>query len=457
MAARGLNIRIRSRAIRSVVFFIMWEGLVGTALAADETSVGLDGRQPPPASKPEVPNRGSKESEGNDRQAKEYLETILYTRKEVGDWISGRVLPYAKTYDNLLGWVHADSLIRDGIDGSIVTYTHPGPRRMIMYADKTCRINTYGNSFTHCDQVSDGETWQEILAAHLCEPIRNFGITGFSVYQAYLRMKKEETRTPAEYIIFNIYEDDHNRNLDSWTNIRGGDIRETRSGLRNYTQPHVRVNPSTGEFLEFRNPCPTRQSVFNLSDPNWLHETFKDDFVLKLVLARLDIRNNTPEKSYAKITDLAQQHGMEAQIDSIETLRQTVNTLHIGAGLFATMQIVENIEEYAAAHGKKVLYVLSYGMRTVADSVRGQDRFDREFIEFLERRQLPYVDLLEAHLGDFATFNMGIEEYLDRYWVSHYNPRGNFFTAFSAKDRLVDMLQPKPVPYDFDSTLFIDP
>ena len=44
--------------------------------------------------------------------------------------------------------------------------------------EKACRINTYGNSFTQCHQVSNGEAWQEDLAAHMGEPIRNFGMGG---------------------------------------------------------------------------------------------------------------------------------------------------------------------------------------------------------------------------------------------------------------------------------------
>jgi len=190
----------------------------------------------------------------------------------------------------------------------------------------------------------------------LCEPIRNFGITGFSVYQAFLRMKKEETRTPAKYIIFNIYEDDHYRNLISWTNISAGDVPGARAGLSYPTAPHVKVNPSTGEFVEFGNPCPTRQSVYDLCDPSWVHETFKDDFVWKIVLARKGIMENTPEKNYVEIMDLAHQHGMEVHIDSSETLRRTVETLHTRAGLFATMRIIDKMEEFAAAHEKKVLY-----------------------------------------------------------------------------------------------------
>jgi hypothetical protein len=456
MMSRRLNICGGQALLRAVILFVVWGGLAGTAIAKDENSPRLAVLESQLDSNAADLNN-AKEILGDSEQAREYLESILYAQKEVEGWISGKVLPYGKTYDSLFGWVHSDGRIRDGIDGSIVSYSHPGPRRTILYADKSCRINTYGDSYTHCDQVNDGETWQEVLAAHLCEPIRNFGITGFSVYQAFLRMKKEEIRTPAKYIIFNIYEDDHYRNLDSWANIRAGEVAGTRSGLSYPTLPHVRVNPSTGEFVEFSNPCPTRQSVYSLCDPGWVHETFNDDFVLKIMLARKNIREGKPENSYVEMTDLARQHGIEAPINSSETLRQAVDTLHTRAGLFATMRIVEKIEEYAAAHEKKVLYVLSFGTHTVATTIQGERRFDHKIVDFLKGNNLPFVDLLEAHLADFSTLNMSLENYLEHYWISHYNPRGNFFTAFSLKDKLAEMLEPKPIPYDTDSSLYVDP
>ena len=80
------------------------------------------------------------------------------------------------------------------MDGSatISTVQPNGARTAHLYVERTCRINTYGDSFTQCHQVSDGETWQEYLAGHLGEPIRNFGMGGYGVYQAYRRMLREE-------------------------------------------------------------------------------------------------------------------------------------------------------------------------------------------------------------------------------------------------------------------------
>ena len=170
-------------------------------------------------------------------------------------WLAGKAFPFAK-YNAELGWLLPNARFRDGIDKSISVYTYvqpDGPRMPGNYAAQPCRVNTYGNSFTQCHQVSDNETWQEYLAAHLQEPVRNFGIGGWSVYQAYLRMLKEEQRTPAKFIIFNIYDDDHRRNLDAWRNIR----RRKHVRFIEPTLPHVHVNVAKGLFDERPNPCPS--------------------------------------------------------------------------------------------------------------------------------------------------------------------------------------------------------
>src|SRR5262245_38025822 len=283
---------------------------------------------------------------------RKYLQTVLFTREEVKDWLEGRMNLYIpEKYDDQMGWAHVAGRHQHGIDKSIATYSYDpsGARHVIAYRDKTCRINTYGNSFTHCDQVSDGETWQEILASHLCEPVRNFGVSGFSVYQMYLRMKREELRTPAKYIVLNIYSDDHRRNLYGWASIGMPDPLHQRKLQRRPTAPFVKANPATGEFLERENPCPRPESLYNLADLNWAYENFKDDFILKIVLAREMAKQGTPEKSYAEIMKLAQEHGIGTQIDSVEGLNKTLDALLIRAALFASMRIVEKVEEYAAA------------------------------------------------------------------------------------------------------------
>ena len=422
-------------------FFQAMAGATGALLLGSGKSTGR--------SIPEAQRRVITSKEERAKQTRAYLKSILYTPQEVKSLILGNG-PHGEKYDPDLGWVYADKRSRGGMGHSTATYRYDpsGTRRMIMYADQPCRINTYGDSFTHCDQVSDGETWQEALAAHLIEPVRNYGIGGYSVYQAYSRMKREESRTPAKYIIFNIYNDDHYRNLHSWRTLRRGQTAKERGGVWGPPMPFVKANPATGEFTEHSNPCLTSESLSNLHDLGWVYETFKDDFVLRIALARRNITAGMPEKSYDDIMDFAEDQGLEVEISDPQTLADSLDTLYTRAGIFASIRIVEKVDAFAAAHGKKVLYVLSYGgAPRLLNNLRKGQRFDQQFVDFLEKKQLPYVDLLKAHLVDLAQFQASIDDYLRRYYIGHYNPRGNFFHAFALKDSLVELLEPKPLPY----------
>lgn len=378
--------------------------------------------------------------------AMDYLKDIIYTHQEIDDWLAGKAFKFAY-YDSEFGWFLNNAQFKDGLDNSISTYTYAddkGERLLTNYKEKPCRINTYGDSYTQCHQVSDHETWQEVLAAHLQEPIRNFGIGAWSVYQAYLRMRKEEERTPAEYIIFNIYVDDHHRNLDSWRNIR---VRKHPAFIEP-TLPYLKVDLNKKQVVECKNLCPTTESLYALCDPDKTYDLFKDDFVLKIMLAHANSKTKNPYKDYSNIMALTKTHGIETRIEDNATLAQAAEDIHNKASLFATEWVVEQIEKYAASNNKKVLFILSYPAASIAEYIEEGKRWDQPFVDYLKNKKLPYVDLAEEHKQDFEKYKIGIKEYLSQYFVGHYNPRGNFFCAFAIKDAVVNMLDPKPLPYE---------
>jgi hypothetical protein len=146
---------------------------------------------------------------GFEKRAREYLRSIMPSRQRVEDFITGEHGPRDKRpgeifqYDSELGWVHHEAIGSTGVDGSKVFYSYEsdGARKVINFPDKSSRIRTYGNSFTHCSQANNNETWEEYLAAHIQEPVRNYGVGGYSVYQAYRRMLKVEKQTRGGYII----------------------------------------------------------------------------------------------------------------------------------------------------------------------------------------------------------------------------------------------------------------
>lgn len=384
--------------------------------------------------------------------AEEYLRSILYKQEEVKTWLAGKAFPFAR-YSSEFGWLLPDAYFRDGMDDSVSQYRYEkddGPRIRVNYADKPCRINTYGDSFTQCHQVSDGETWQEVLAAHIQEPIRNFGIGGWSVYQAYLRMLKEEQRSPSDVIIFNIYHDDHFRNLDSWRNIRVN----KHERFIEPPLPHLIVNPSTRLFKEIPNPCPTEASLMKLCDFDWVNERFKDDFALGIELAHLNAETSNPKSQYSDLLNLATTHGIRTRADNYPTLEKAADALHEEAALYSTMRLVEKIDDYAEKNGKKLLYILSYSADRVAQARESTKRWDHTFLDFIKHRKNPVIDMVEAHEADYeANYKIDFNDYLKQFFVGHYNPRGNFFCAYQAKDALVKLLDPKPTAYSNDPNI----
>ena len=121
----------------------------------------------------------------------DYLRASVVPRATIDRFLKG---PAWAQFDSELGYVLSNYMPLEGVGGSatISTVQSNGARTSYAYSGRKCRINTYGDSFTLCHQVSDGETWQEYLAAHLGEPIRNFGMGGYGAYQAYRRMVREE-------------------------------------------------------------------------------------------------------------------------------------------------------------------------------------------------------------------------------------------------------------------------
>tara|TARA_Y100000310_G_scaffold132684_1_gene131659 strand:- start:150 stop:509 length:360 start_codon:yes stop_codon:yes gene_type:complete len=115
------------------------------------------------------------------------------------------------------------------------------------------------------------------------------------------------------------------------------------------------------------------------------------------------------------------------------------------------MYILDKARDFTQAGGKKLLVLLSYSSEDVRGMCAGHPRFDRLFLDFLEEGGFEYVDSLQRHQEDFATFRGSAEEYVGRYYIGHYSPRGNHFFAFAVKDAIVEWLAPRPPTYLTDA------
>lgn len=388
-------------------------------------------------------------------KAREYLQNATLSREMVDRFLDPDAVNWA-AFDPVLGYRLRDSVVRDGMDGSYTIASYPlGARRMVNYPDAPCRMNTYGDSFTQCHQVSDGETWQEYLAGHFGESIRNFGVGGYGVYQAYMRMTQEEAgESAADNIVLNIWSDDHFRSVMSWRWLH---IHEFRSHMMQPGQAerevslfhanpwaHVTLNTETGLFEERENPYDTPESLYDLCDPDHIYEEFLGDDFVQILLARNGIEDvdRSALLRVAEVLDYTMPDGdATQQIQDADALRRLY-------GLRASMYIVDRAQAFVSAHGKRFLVLLSYDSNSVIKACRNERRFDHIFVDYLEESGIQYVDSLESHRDDYALFNGSPEDYVARYYIGHYNPLGNHFFAFAIKQAMVDWLDPKPPTYN---------
>ena len=371
-----------------------------------------------------------------------YLESIMPTREEIDAFIDPRrAANNGWTFDAELGWVHCDAVHENGVDQSRTYYHYEpdGARRVVNCAGAPCRVHTYGDSFTHCDQVSDGETWQEYLAAHLQEPIRNYGVGGYSVYQAYRRMLSVEKRQPAPFIILNIWADDHFRNLDAWRSIRSG--RHTRCG---FPLPHLQVDVPQDRCEQVENIIRRPEEVHRLCDTQFVCSTFEHDHVLGL-MTKTAADPGTARKLVGQAQVVA--GNIEQAKLPDPALAQRIAADHTEAALFATKKVVGWTEQFVQQNASKLFVILSYSRQLMADDLEGRPRFDQGFVDWLRQRPSPVFDMRDAFRRDYAGSKLEIDTYLDRFYNGHHTPQGNFFTAWSLKEELVKWLEPSPLPY----------
>jgi len=396
--------------------------------------VGLAALPSMAAGKPDLPS------------LEQYLKESAVSREVIDRFLQG---PSWAQYDSELGYVLGNYLPSDGMDKSatLSTVQANGARTSFVYAGRKCRINTYGDSFTQCHQVSDGETWQEYLAGHLGEPIRNFGMGGYGVYQAFRRMVREErTDHGAEYLIFYIWGDDHIRSLlrcrhaiiYRWWNHQGGRM------FHNNFWPNLELDLQTGRFVEKENLLPTRASLYQMTDPQWMVEHLKDDLALQLFAFKQGLIRDLDRKP---IDDLAARLDFSMDWNRESDLSSQAGQLLDRYSLRATKFVLEKAREFARQNRKKLLVVLFDPSRAMAEMRRSGTRYDQEIVDYLAREKFDYFDMNAVHLRDFKKFNLPYEDYLKQYFIGHYSPRGNHFFAYSIKDTVIRWLDPKPVTY----------
>lgn len=389
----------------------------------------------------------------------QYLRDAAVSKEVLDAFLDPASLSWAR-FDPEVGYVLGSSMPRDGIGGcSTISTAQPnGARTARMYTERPCRINTYGDSFTQCHQVSDGETWQEYLAAHLGEPIRNFGMGGFGVYQAYRRMlRTEQGPDGVRYVILYLWGDDHFRSIMRcrhaltypWWNPRGGLF------FHGNFWANIEMDLESGRLVEHESRLPTSESLYRMCEPDFMVEALKDDLMAQLYALRAG-HVDPASVDLDRLDRLAARLGV-AGIDrrTPQALMASVRRILDAYGFAATKDIIEKAVAFCTEHGKELLFLLLCPTAT-RQLLRDEERYDQCIADYLTERGLRYFDMNLVHLSDYKAFSLPLDDYLKRYFIGHYSPAGNHFFAFALKDTIIDWLDPKPITYRDDESRTVD-
>ena len=386
----------------------------------------------------------------------EFLRTAAVPRQTIDNFLNPQVPTWSR-FDGEAGYTLGRSLPRDGIDNSwtVSTSQDNGQRTSWMYAGRPCRLNTYGNSFTQCHQVSDGETWQESLAAHLGEPVRNFGMGGFGTYQAYRRLlRTEQSDLGSEYVILYIWGDDHCRSVMRSRHAATHRVWDDHNGFMFHGNfwANVEMDLDSGSFVERDSLLPIPDALYSMCDPEFMVESLRDD--LMVMLYGMD--SFAVEGDREKLDRLAEilevlpidEASDESRAAGIERLKREY-------GFAASRYIIDRARRYVEQAGKKMMICLICPTAT-DEALRGLPRYDQAFVDHLYEQGFLLFDMNEVHRRDYQAFSLSIDDYRKRYWIGHYSPAGNHFFAYSLKDLVVDWLDPKPITYRGETAGAID-
>jgi hypothetical protein len=148
-------------------------------------------------------------------------------------------------------------------------HTRFGERpRQVSY--KKDYIATFGDSYTHCDQVEHHETWQEYLSSMLQRDVYNFGTGGYGTDQAYLKFLEKYPKVKTNIVILGLITENINRIVNVYRPFYN-----PRTGQR-LTKPRFIIQGN--KLVLLKNPVANEKEIEKLNSPEFIIDIGRSDF-----------------------------------------------------------------------------------------------------------------------------------------------------------------------------------
>ena len=131
-------------------------------------------------------------------------------------------------------------------------------------------LSAFGDSFTHCNEVSDNETWEEYLSLLAGKNVYNFGVGGYGPDQAYLNFIQTYPRIRTPIVTFGLVDDDINRLVNVYRPFL--DHRQVLP----FTKPRFELRD--GRLVLFSNPISSREQLSLLCGKEFIATIGKSDY-----------------------------------------------------------------------------------------------------------------------------------------------------------------------------------
>jgi hypothetical protein len=130
-------------------------------------------------------------------------------------------------------------------------------------------LASFGDSYTYCVGVEDGETWQSRLAARISADVYNFGNGAYGTDQAFLRFREDFPALRTPVVVLGMITENINRIHNRYRKFY---FARTRTPL---TKPRFLL--VDGELELLPNPVRDASELERLCDPDFIDEIGQDD------------------------------------------------------------------------------------------------------------------------------------------------------------------------------------
>ncbi len=324
-------------------------------------------------------------------------------------------------FHSVLGWDYPPDLVYKNFAG--VTFSHgPGGERRCVTNYDTTLISTYGDSFTYCAEVGDGDTWQTGLGEKLRTNVLNFGVCGYGTDQALLKF--ELNKGPyTKLVILGVWPENVNRVVNVYRPFYA------YSDTIMTTKPIFQKQGDTIRLIS--NPINSVAELSKLDQESFLEELGKVDYWYRLdkrlpkfsfpyTFSFYDWRNVLFSQLVAGINDLRKKRS-----------RRPWNLYDEDNPLSIMCFIADLFVETARSRGSEPLIVIMPHKEDIRDLIDKEIPWFFRFTQYLSHKGYPFFDAVQC----VADMHPSKQE-LDKLYGSHASAEGNRMLAEILSKRL---------------------